>query len=246
MIEETMPENDAGSATTAIQMPPKSFLNSFFGVITDPAKTFHNIIAVGSWVLILLVIILVAGGIEQVYHSQLIDMTIQKMQAKAGENAQQLDKIIEFYQNAALTRPIYFIITALGQIVVLLIITILCFFICTVMLGGTVKFKQVWVVSCWAYIIMLIGMLVRTPLIVAKNNIQAGLNFGLIFTENMVGTKLHNFFGVIDLFGIWHFIVLGIGLAILYKFAIKKGIGISFVIWLLMTLVMGVMAYFSA
>ena len=62
----------------------------------------------------------------------------------------------------------------------------------------------------------------------------------------MVGAKLHSFFGAFDIFGIWHFIVMGIGLAILYKFTVKKGISISFAIWLLMTLVGGITAYFSA
>jgi hypothetical protein len=246
MTEELISEQGASGDSTALSRPPKNFLRDFFGVIFDPAKSFPNIIAIGSWVPILLVIILLSGGFEQAYHSQVINMSIQKLEARAGDNPQQMQGVMAFYQNAAITRPLFFISTALFQIVFLLIITILSFFVCSVLFGGTARFKQVWVVSLWAYIIALVGMLVKTLLVIAKNSVEAGLNFGLIFSENLVGPKLHGFFGAFDIFGIWHFIVMGIGLAILYKFTIKKGIGISFFIWLLMTLVGGVSAYVSA
>ncbi len=119
------------------------------------------------------------------------------------------------------------------------------FFIASVVFGGTAKFKQVWIVACWAYVIALLGILVKTPLILAKNSVEAGLNFGLIFSADMVGPKLNKFFNVIDIFGIWHFIIAGIGLAVLYKFSTKKGIGIAFIIWLLMTAVGGITAYLA-
>ncbi len=226
--------------------PPKNFLRDFFGIIFDPAKAYKNIIPIGYWVMIFFVILLVECGLEQVYHNQVISLTLQKMQEQAGENAAQMQAATQFYQNPAITRPMYFVFTAFGNALMLLIIAVLSFFACSVILGGTARFKLVWVVSCWAYIIMLVAGIVKTPLILAKNSVEAGLNFGLIFTENMVGAKLHKFFGAFDIFGIWHFIVMGIGLAILYKFTVKKGISISFVIWLVMTVAGGIIAYFTA
>ncbi len=246
MTEEWAAGQGLGTSVEIVEKPPKNFLRDFFGIIFDPTKAFKNIIPIGYWVLIFLVILLAECGLEQVYHSQVINLTLQKMQEQAGGNPAQMQAAMQFYQNPAITRPMYFVFTALGNALFLLIIAVLSFFACTVILGGTAKFKQVWVVTCWAYIIMLLAGIVKTPLILAKNSVQAGLNFGLIFTENMVGTKLHSFFGAFDIFGIWHFIVMGIGLAILYKFTVKKGVGISFVIWLLMTIVGGIAAYFSA
>ena len=103
------------------------------------------------------------------------------MQEKAGESPAQMQAAMQFYQNQAITRAMYLVLTAFGNVIMLLITAVLSFFACTVLLGGMAKFKQVWVITCWAYIIMLIAGIVKTPLILAKNSIEAGLNFGLIF-----------------------------------------------------------------
>jgi hypothetical protein len=243
-------EQEAGStaqgAAEIAEKSDKNLIRDFFGVIFDPIKTFDKVLGIGYWVGIFLIILIVSGGLEQIYHNQVIELTTQKMLEKAGDNAPKLQGMMDFYNNPALARPAYFLGTVIMQVVFLLIGTVLYFFACSVIFGGTAKFKQVWIVSCWASIIILLQSIVKTPLILAKNSIEAGLNLGLIFSADMVGTKLHSFFNVIDIFYIWHFIVVGIGLAILYKFTIKKGIGISFAIWLLMTMVGGVSAYLSA
>jgi hypothetical protein len=234
-----------GAAET-VEKSDKNLIRDFFGIIFDPVKTFSKVLGIEYWVGIFLITLIIGGGLEQIYHTQVIDLTTQKMLEKAGDNASKLQGMMDFYNNPAMSRPAYFFGTIFGQVVFLLIGTVLYFFACSVVFGGTAKFKQVWIVACWSSIIILIQMIIKTPLILAKNSVEAGLNLGLIFNADMVGTKLHSFFNVIDIFGIWHFIVVGIGLAILYKFTIKKGIGISFAVWLLMVMVGGVSAYLSA
>jgi hypothetical protein len=167
------------------------------------------------------------------------------MQESAAESGTPIPQQAIDAIQSPIARVISFFGVAVSQAAFILISAVLYFFLASVIFGGTAKFKQVWVVSCWAYVIAMLGQIVKTPLILAKNNIEAGLGFGLLFTEEMVGPKLHKFFGVIDIFGIWHFIVAGIGLAVLYKFTTKKGIGIAFIIWLLLTAIGGITAYLS-
>ena len=230
---------DAGSVPVADAQPTgsKNLIRDFFGIILDPIKAFRNILAANYWVGILLVIIIVTAALEQIYHPVVVDMAVAKMSEKAGENTQAIQGILSFYINPAISRPAFFFFTAVSQVGYMLIWTVLAFFIGSVAFGGTAKFKGVWVVCCWAYAIILLQQIVKTPLILATKSVEAGLNLGVIFTENMVGASLHKAMAVIDLFGIWYFIVAGIGLAILYKFSTKKGIGISFIIWLLLTIV---------
>jgi len=223
----------------------KNLFRDFFGIIFDPGRTFLNIIRANYWVGIVLVVILVSGGLEQIYHNQLIDTTVARMIEKAGDNPGNVQQAVGFFQNQVLTRILFFLSTVFGQIVFILIWTVLCFFLCSIAFGGTAKFKNVWMICSWAYVIILVQMVVKTPLILATKSIEAGLNFGLIFSEQMVGTKLHNAISVLDLFGIWHFVVIGIGLAALYRFTTKKGIGIAFIVWLLSVIVSGTVAYFS-
>jgi hypothetical protein len=244
-MTEDLTFSPAPDMMQAESAPPKSLVRDIIGIVLDPAGTFQRVLSIGYWIGILIVIILAAGALEQVFHNQAVNMAVEKMVEKAGDNAAQIQPMIDFYQNQAIARPLYFLFTALGQVVYLLILAVLYFFIGSVIFGGTAKFKQVWIISCWSYIIMIIDMLIKTPLILAKDNIQTGITFGLVFSEDMVGTKLHNAFNAIDLFGIWHFIVAGIGLALLYKFGTKKGIGIASIVWVLLTLVGFIAGYLS-
>jgi hypothetical protein len=243
MGEEQVLNQNLQEASQAV--PNKNLIRDIIGTIFDPVKTYKNVLGIGYWVGILIVILLVAAGLEQIYHSQVMALTIQKMQERAGENAGAMQGAMSFYQNEALTRIVFFGSTLIGQIIALLIGTVLYFFVASILFGGTAKFKQVWVVACWGYVIILVQMIIKTPLIMAKRNVEAGLNFGLIFTEQMVGSKLHSAFSAVDLFGIWHFIVVGLGLAVLYKFTNRKGIGIAFIVWLLLTAVSATVAYLT-
>jgi hypothetical protein len=223
----------------------KNLLRDLFGVIFDPSRTFTSIIGAGSWVGIVLVILIVSGALEQIYHNLIIEASIAKMLEKAGDNPAGMQQAMSFFQNQAITRILYSLGTMVSQIVFLLIWTVLCFFLCSVVFGGTAKFKSVWIVCAWAYVIILLQLIVKTPLILATKSVEAGLNFGLIFGDQMVGAKLHNAISAIDLFGIWHFIIMGIGLAALYRFSTRKGIGIAFIIWLFFVIVGGTAAYLS-
>jgi len=242
--EQELNQGSKDSAPVAAQ-PPKNLLRDMFGIILEPQKSYQRILGVGYWVGMVIVILLVSAALEQVYHTQTINLTLEKMQENVAGNPDAAQGAMQFYQNEAITRPVYFAITIIGQIVALLIGTVLYFFVASVIFGGTAKFKQVWIVAVWGYVIVLLQMIIKTPLILAKNSIEAGLNFGLIFTEQMVGSKLHNAFGAVDLFGIWHFIVVGLGLAVLYKFPSKKGIGVAFIVWLLLTAIGAAVGYFA-
>ena len=227
------------------EKPQKNLIRDFFGIITDPTKAFKNILSAGYWVGIFIVILIVAAGLEQIYHAQVVKVAVDKIAEQAASSGQDMQTAIDFYENQAISRPLYMFFTIAGHFVMLLIGAILYFFLCSVIFGGTAKFKQVWIITVWASVIYLIDMIIKTPLILAKDSIHAGLNFGLLFSEEMVGAKLHNGFGALDIFGIWHFIVMGLGLAVLYKFSTKKGIGISFIVWLVMTAVGFIAAYVS-
>jgi hypothetical protein len=225
--------------------PSKGLVRDIIGIVSSPKEAFGRITKIGYWWGILIAILLVAGILHQIYHSELIDYTIRQMEEKASESGQNLQGVMDFYGNEAITRPMYSFFTLAGQVVFILIAAILYFFIGSVLFGGTAKFKQVWVVSCWAYIIEIIGLIFRTPLILIKHNMETGLNFGLIFTEGAVGPKLYKILSMIDIFGIWHFIVAGIGLAVIYKFSTTRGITISFISWLIVIAVSGALILIS-
>ncbi len=174
--------------------------------------------------------------VTQLYVQQFSDYTIKSLQEKVdqGGSAEGMQKAIEMYQNSAISRVFLTGGTIFGMGIWLLVVTLLYFFVSSIIFGGTAKFGGVWMITCWAAVISFIGVIVKAILMIIKNDFTAGINLGLILSEDIAGAKLHKAFATVDIFGIWHFIVIGIGLAILYKFTTKKGITISFIIWLLL------------
>jgi len=226
----------------------KNFFRDFFGIIFDPRKAYDNIIKAKYWVVMLIVFLLVIGITEQFYHNVLIDFQVKEIQKSVQESDTPppgLDQQMQFFENEALTRPIYFGTTVLGQGVMLIIGALIVFFFCSVLAGGTAKFGGVWMIYVWSSVITIVDFIIKTPLMIFKNDMKAGLNLGLIFSESMVGSKMNSVLSSVDIFGIWHFIVLGIGVSVLYKFTVKKGITITFIIWLLFTIISAIVVYVS-
>lgn len=242
------PENEViqpNPNVTIDSVPPKSLFRDIVGIVAAPGETFNRILKIGYWGGVFVLILITAGILQQIYHSELIDYTVQKLQERASQSEQNLQGAMDFYSKETITRPLYLFITLAGQIIYILIGAILYFFIGSIIFGGTARFKHVWIVECWAYIIELIGLIFKTPLILTKHTMEAGLNFGLIFSESLVGNKLNKLLSLVDIFGIWHLVVAGIGLAVLYKFSTGKGIAISFISWIIVIAVSGALVMIS-
>ena len=231
---------DAGGAVAIEPMPSgsKNLIRDFFGILFDPIKTFRNVLAAKYWVGIFVIVILIMAASEIIYHPVLVDLSVGNMMKseQVQSNPEAAQKGEEFLRG-----PIYRVIApisiAIIPIVLILLWAGLSFFLASVVFGGTAKFNGIWIVCVWSSAIMVLGQIIRTPLIIATKNIEAGINLGLVFSENLVGTKIHKAMSVIDLFGIWYFIAVGIGLATLYKFTAKKGIGIASIVWIVLTLI---------
>ncbi len=239
--------NDAQESSLEAQSLPqaeaepvgsKNLIRDFFGVIFDPLKTFRNVLAANYWVGIFIVVLVIASALEVVYHPVMVDMSITQMMKnpQVQDNAEAAQKG-EAFLRSPLYRIMMPVTIAVTQAIGILLWAVLAFFLASVVFGGTARFKSVWIVSCWSFVIILLQLIVKTPLILATKTVEAGLNLGLLFSENLVGAKMHSVMGVFDLFGIWFFIVFGLGLAVAYKFSTKKGIGISFIIWLVFSII---------
>jgi len=223
----------------------KNFFRDFFGIIFDPKKAYDNIIKAKYWVVMLIVFLLVVGISEQFYHNVLINFqikTAQEQTEKSGLSSDAMEQQIAFFNNSSLTRPIYFVTTIITQGIFLLIISLIIFFICSVMVGGTAKFAGVWMIYLWTLVITILDTIIKTPLMIIKNDMRAGLNLGLFFgPESKLGAAM----SAVDIFTVWQFIVLGFGLAALYKFTVKRGMTISMVLWALYTIIFAIIGYVS-
>lgn len=86
----------------------------------------------------------------------------------------------------------------------------------TMLLGGNAVFKQVYAVTAHASIVIAVQQLFTVPLSLASGR-AAGANLG-VFVPMLEETSFTALFlGAIDLFFVWWFVSLAIGIGVLYK-----------------------------
>lgn len=113
-------------------------------------------------------------------------------------------------------------------------------------MGGKSTFFQVFTVVALSYYIggngMLMQMsegigalelLIKTPIIIAKESTQVLFSPGLFF--DATNTFITRFLNQFDIFRLWSIVVLGIGFAKLYKKSFASGIGTVVALWLVLT-----------
>jgi hypothetical protein len=84
-------------------------------------------------------------------------------------------------------------------------------------MGGTATFKQVFAVTTWASIIMVLQQLFSTPIAYARGSIDSATNVAVLLPMFDDTSFIARFLGTIDLFWIWWTVVLAIGMSVLYK-----------------------------
>jgi len=110
---------------------------------------------------------------------------------------------------------------AAGQLVILplaaLIVSGLAFAVFNAVLGADAAFKQVYAIVAHSGIIVAVQQLFTLPLAYARESLSGATNLGVFFPfldENTFPARL---LGAIDLFLVWWFVSLAIGLGVLYR-----------------------------
>jgi hypothetical protein len=118
-----------------------------------------------------------------------------------------------------------------------LLLTALLWAFFNVLLGGTATFKQVLAVNAHSYVITAVGALVSAPILFYKFQMTMGgpFNFGALVPLLERESALAQFLTGVNLFSLWAWFVLAIGLGVLYR---RKTFNIAislFVLYLLFT-----------
>lgn len=108
---------------------------------------------------------------------------------------------------------------------------------------GKVAFKSVvpYMKICEVYglsmLIMSVSTLIGMVFAVALGSIYAGANLAMMIGDVDPLNKTHMFLVSVNLFTIWQYAVVGIGLSKLWSVSTEKGIGAALAVWLVWTLV---------
>lgn len=217
------------------------------GVITAPAETFETIANTprkNYWLIPML--IAVAIGLVTTFlfmqDTELTAVTMEKQKAKMREKfsesvkegkmtQEQADKALEgMNPKGTMFKVFGFGGAVLGPFIILLLLSVI-YLIALKILKAQFEFTNVLNVVGMAFLIVAIGNLISMAISILKGNITT-LGPAFFMNPETSGEKMYTLFSKTDLFSVWFYIVIAIGLSKIGRISIAKIAPVVFIVWI--------------
>ena len=91
--------------------------------------------------------------------------------------------------------------------------------------GGKARFAQVFSMIILSFMTWVIGTIIKTPLIVAKDSIDVRTSLAIVLPGETTSGPLYSFLNTYtDIFVVWQLVILVIGVKIMYDFVTSKAV----------------------
>lgn len=191
------------------------------GVIFEPKKTFEDIARRPTFV-VPLVLVIVSGVAFMVAFSQHIgwEKTVRdKIEASSQAQQMSADQKAQQIAMGAKVAPLFaYPGVVVGTVVMDLMVALVLWGIAAGMMSAPMKFKQVFGLVCWSYVVTCISAVLAVVVMFLKNpddfdlNNPLMFNLGALFEPNMPSKFIHSLASSIDLFPLWVIFLLATGL----------------------------------
>jgi len=104
-------------------------------------------------------------------------------------------------------------------------------------LGGEVSYGQMLAVWGYSSLIGIIAIIVRTPLMLAKETAMVHTGLGMLVPDEMMKTFLGRVLAGVDLFTFWQICVASVGLAVLTRNTTSKALVFLLILWAIWILI---------
>jgi hypothetical protein len=222
------------------QEAPGGALSRLFRVFTDPAAVFNELAVTPTWLPPLLVILALSVAMQLVVSPRLdLDGTIREsVAARSGSGQQMSDEQIErMVEMGTKTAGIMQWLTPVTVPLLFLVIGGV-YFLGLKAAGSSAEFKGVFAATLHANVpATLLSSAVMAATVLRRATFTAQELEGMVksnlgaFLPDTVPKPLVAFAGVIDIFNIWQWVLLAIGLPIVAKVSRGKAIAILAVVW---------------
>jgi hypothetical protein len=224
------------TTSTETTTPQKPLWLYLFGIIDQPVATFQAVLTQRRWLtwalpLLVVSVAFAALAVAQIpYVVELTrEQTAKQLAALPADQAEAARSTIEFTTSLP-----FLLATTLGVGLVTLLLGVLIqstlLYFGVLLIGGSdeMKFGTVFAMSSWARIPIAIGYLAQAGFsLVAKETIKyPGLSF-LVSTGDLLADAkkpLVALLGSIDLFWLWHLLLVMLGLAVAARFSRGKSL----------------------
>lgn len=215
-----------------VKPEPVSPVSALWKVLLEPKATFEGLREKSPWVLpfaIGLILIVAFTWFSWPYmidqRAEIIRMNDNLPEAAKTQISNQLAQVREN------PNPLQVSISGAVVVIATLIGAGIWLMVGNVALGGNASFKQIWSMFNYAGMVSVVGVAVHWLMISMKGTMSVYTSLALL-APDMPQTS-YGFLALngVDIFSIWLFAVIGIGLAAVCRVATKKAMVASFVVW---------------
>lgn len=209
-------------------------LQKVVGIFLSPRQTFEAIDQRPDWVVPLVIILLITLLFTIATAPVTIPEQMEKQRARMEERGMSDEQIqTAIAAGEKFGKIIGPIGAVIGTTVILLIFTLILWFVGNIVLGGQTSFVKMFSVYNYSSLIGMVGMLLSLPIVLSKKTANVHFSLASFLPEDQSKTLPYQILKQFGVFSIWQFVVLAIGFAVIYKFSIKKSAWIMAVLFLI-------------
>ncbi len=211
-------------------------------VFTSPANTFGSLnefVGLKDW-LVPLILVTIAGALSAylimpVVQTEGLEAMSKQLQENPDLSEEQRAQVLEGVTNAGgitalVGAPIGSAANLFIQAGIFLVLT-------NFLLGGRGTYKKTLAVVSYGALVGIPAAIITVPLVLARKSIVVQLGPGLLLPESMHGSFLFTFLSLVNVFSIWQFALVSVGLGITSGVETRHAAYFVFGLWVIYLLV---------
>ena len=165
------------------------------------------------------------------------DAAIEKIENSSRIPDDQKEEIIanmeEKMDGAQITS---WIMSALGGPITVFFMALIALLVGNTIMGGSAKYGQLVNITAWAYMINILELLVKIPLMLNKWTLEVFTGLGVLGIGEK-GSFINSLLAGIDIFAIWRIVLIAIGMGIIYNKKTKPYLVAMLVAWVVLRVI---------
>ena len=222
---------------------PMSAVSGVLKVLFQPREVFASVQSKANWLLPLIILIILTLIATVVLYPTIKTEVLNNIANNPDISDEQRAQVVE-QVSGSLTLPAIMIPGLLYEILAFFVIAAVFFFVASIMFGAEGKFVQMISVTGLSLMVSIPETVIKLPLMLARQTMKVHTDLALFLPLSMEKSFIYSLLGHIDIFSIWKVYLIGLGMAVVYKFAPKKALTASFVVWGIYVLLASVLGRF--
>lgn len=220
------------------------------GVFLEPGKTFETINKVSKSYWVIPLLIAIALGLVSTFMffsdkeltDKVIDKQIQKVREQMEEkvkdgkmtpeqSTEAMEKTEKFMRGGIFFKLIGYVGSVISNVMLLFLLS-LVYFVFLKIMKSQFNYLNLLNVIGLALMISGIGGLINVVISIVTGNLSS-VSLGLLLSESTIGAELHGFITKFDVFEIWFYVLISIGLVKIGKIKPIASYLVVFAVWIL-------------